>query len=153
LDHNGFGLYAWVMSELMKQCGLDVALNFSQRPFKLSSRLLDTYWLTHLFLLDTHYLQLPLSHPQASEWTKDLLAATNWVIQQSCIDLAAEIGICLQLVDQHHSDEYLAILGALLDEQQIDGSLQDFTLDVSAKPHTTGAALLFFAGAEEVQPV
>jgi D-amino peptidase len=152
-DHNGFGIYAWVMSELMKQCGRDVALNFSVRPFKSSSRVLDTYWLTHLFLLDAHYLHVPLSHPEASEWTRDLLAATNWVIQQSRIDLAAEIGICLQLVDQHHSDEHQMILDALVRQQEIDGSLQDLTLDVSAKAHTTAAGLLFFAGAEGVQPV
>jgi hypothetical protein len=75
------------------------------------------------------------------------------VIQQSRIDLAAEIGICLQLVDQHHSDEHQIILDALVRQQEIDGSLQDLTLDVSAKAHTTAAALLFFAGAEEVQPV
>jgi D-amino peptidase len=153
LDQNGFGLYAWVMSELMKQCGLDVALNFPERPFKSSSRLLDTYWLTHLFLLNTHYLHLPLKHKQSSKWTTDLLAATNWVLQESRIDLAAEIGICLQLGAQHHSDEYKRIVESLIRKQQIDGSLQDFTLGDSAKAHTTAAALLFFAGADEVQPV
>jgi len=153
LDQNGFGLYAWVMSELMKQCEFDVALNFPQRPFKSTSRLLDTYWLTHLFFLDTHYLHSALRHAQISEWTKDLLAATNWVIQQSRFDLAAEIGICLQLSGQHHSDEYQMILDSLIRNQGIDGSLQDLTLDDSAKAHTTAAALLFFASAEEVQPV
>jgi D-amino peptidase len=153
LDQNGFGLYAWLMSELMKQCGLDVALNFPQRPFKSTSRLLDTYWLTHLFLLETHYLHLPLNHKQSSTWTEDLIAATNWVLQESRLDLAAEIGICLQLSGQHHSDEYQLIIELLIQKQQIDGSLQDSMLGDSAKAHTTAAALLFFAGAEEVQPV
>lgn len=148
LDQNGFGLYAWVMTKLMKQCGLDVALNFPQRPFKSSSRLLDTYWLTHLFLLDTHYLHVPLNHKQSSEWTQDLLTATNWVLQESRIDLAAEIGICLQLSEQHHCDEYQMIIEFLIRKQQIDGSLQDLMLDDSAKAHTTAAALLFFAGAQ-----
>lgn len=153
LDQNGFGLYAWVMSELMKQCGLDVALNFPQRPFKSNSRLLDTYWLTHLFLLDTHYLHLPLNHKESSNWTEDLIAATNWVLQESRLDLAGEIGICLQLSGQHHSDEYQLIIELLIQKQQIDGSLQDSMLDESAKAHTTAAAMLFFAGADEVQPV
>lgn len=153
LDQNGFGLYAWVMSELMKQCGLDVALNFPKRPFKSSSRLLDTYWLTHLFLLETHYLHLPLNHKESSNWTEYLLAATTWVLQGSRIDLAAEIGICLQLAGQHHSDEYQLIIELLISKQQIDGSMQDFTLGDSAKAHTTAAAMLLFAAAEEVQPV
>jgi D-amino peptidase len=153
LDQNGFGLYAWVMSELMKQCGLDVALHFPQRPFKSSSRLLDAYWLTHLFFLETHYLHLPLDHRQSSTWTKDLLTVTNWVLEESRVDLAAEIGICLQLSGQHHSDEYQRIVESLIRKQQIDGSLQDFTLCNSAKAHTTAAALLLFAGAEELQPV
>jgi D-amino peptidase len=153
LDQNGFGLYAYVMSELTKQCGFDIALNFPERPFKSTSRLLDTYWLTHLFLLDTHYLHFPLTHAQASEWTRDLLAATNWVIQQSRIDLAAEIGICLQLAGLHRSDEHQMILNLLVQEQTIDGSVQDLTLGDSARAHTTAATLLFFAGAEEVLPV
>jgi hypothetical protein len=153
LDQNGFGLYAWVMKELMKQCGLDVALNIPERPFKSISRLLDSYWLTHLFFLDTHYLHLPLRHPLASEWTNDLLAATNWAIHENRIDLAAEIGICLQLAGQYYTPEYQTIHMSLVRAQEIDGSLQDLTLCVSAKAHTTAAALLFFAGAEEVQPV
>jgi D-amino peptidase len=153
LDQKGFGVYAWVMNELMKNCGLTVPIDFHDRPFKSISRLHDLYWITHLYLLDTRYLQLPLRNPNASQWTMELLAAATWVIEEQRFDLAAEIGICLQLAGQNHSDAYRMVVSTLAREQQSDGSLQDLTLGVASAAHTTAACVLLFAGAEGEQSV
>lgn len=153
LDQNGFGLYAWVMNELMKSCGLAVPMIFAERPFKSISQVHDIYWVTHLCLLDTRYLHAPLRNPNVSEWIKDLHAAATWVIEKQHFDLAAEIGICLQLARQYESDAYRLILSALAREQQPDGSLQDVTLDTTSAAHTTAACLLLFAGAQEGKPL
>jgi D-amino peptidase len=153
LDQNGFGLYSWVMSELMKDCGLDLPLIFDERPFKSSSRLLDTYWVTHLYLLDTRYLQIALRNSKAQEWTKDLVSASNWVLGERRFDLAAEIGICLQLAGETATKEYQMIVNTLVRHQRSDGSLQDLTLDITSVAHTTAACLLLFTGAQEAYPV
>jgi D-amino peptidase len=155
LDLTGDGLYAWLMSELMKACGLSVPIVFPERPFKPLSRLLDLYWVTHLYLLDTRYLRSPLRSPEAPQWTEDLLAEASWLLEEGPLALAAEVAICLQLAGQAGSDAHRLILDALAREQQPDGRVQDPTLDQTSgdvDAHTTAAALLAFAGAEERPP-
>ncbi|HYH97827.1 DUF6895 family protein [Hyalangium sp.] len=155
LDLTGDGLYAWLMSELMKACGLSVPIAFPERPFKPLSRLLDLYWVTHLHLLDTRYLRGPLRSPEAPQWTKDLLAEAPWLLEEGPLGLAAEVAICLQLAGHAGSAAHQRILDALAREQQPDGRVQDPTLDQasgSVDSHTTAAALLAFAGAEEHRP-
>jgi D-amino peptidase len=152
LEETGDALYAWLLVELMKACGLFVPLFFPERPFKPHSRLLDLYQVTHLYLLDTHYLRSPLRSPQASSWTEELLAAGPWLLDEHCLDLAAEVAFCLQAAGQGGSDTCQLILDALVRAQQPDGSVADTTLggmEGSAVAHTTAAALLAFAGAEE----
>lgn len=155
LDEQGAGLYAWLMGELMKACGLSVPFVFPERPFKSLSRLLDLYWVTHLYLLDTRYLRLPLRSPKAPEWTEDLVASAPWLIEERRFDLAAEVAICLQVAGKAGSDAHRMLLEALVREQQPDGGVLDTTIgevpgDQAA--HTTAVALLAFTGAGEHLP-
>lgn len=150
LDETGDSLYAWLLCELMKQCGLPVPLVFPERPFKPHSRLMDLYWVTHLYLLDTRYLHAPLQSPQAPTWTEDLLAAGPWLLEEHHLDLAAEVAFCLQVAGQAGSDTHRMILDALARAQQPDGRVLDTTIGETpddAVDHTTAVALLAFAGA------
>lgn len=155
LDQQGAGLYAWLMGELMKACGLSVPFVFPERPFKSLSRVLDLYWVTHLYLLDTRYLRAPLRSPDAAQWTEDLLASAPWLIEERRFDLAAEVVLCLQAAGKAGSEAHRMILDALVREQQPDGSVLDTTIgEVPGEQtaHTTAVALLAFAGAGEHPP-
>lgn len=150
LDEQGAGIYAWLMGELMKACGLTVPFVFPERPFKSVSRMLDIYWVTHLYLLDTHYLRAPLRSPDAREWTEDLLASASWLLEERRFDLAAEVAVCLQVAGEAGSDAHRMILDALVRAQQPDGSVLDTTIGEAPgdqAAHTTAVALLVFAGA------
>jgi len=155
LDEQGAGIYAWLMGELMKACGLTVPFVFPERPFKSVSRMLDIYWVTHLYLLDTHYLRAPLRSPDAREWTEDLLASASWLLEERRFDLAAEVAVCLQVAGEAGSDAHREILDALVRVQQPDGSVLDTTIGEAPGDqvaHTTAVALLVFAGAAEHPP-
>jgi D-amino peptidase len=150
LDEQGAGIYAWLMGELMKACGLTVPLVFPDRPFKTVSRMLDIYWVTHLYLLDTHYLRAPLRSPDAPQWTEDLLASASWLVEERRFDLAAEVAACLHVAGKAGSDSHRMLLDALVHAQQPDGRVLDTTLGEAPGDqvaHTTAAALLAFAGA------
>ena len=155
LDEQGAGLYAWLMAELMKACGLPVPLVFPERAFKSLARVLDIYWVTHLYLLDTRYLRAPLRSPDAPEWTEELLASASWLLEERRFDLAAEVAVCLQVAGKAGSDAHRMILDALVREQQPDGRMLDTTIGEVAgdqTAHTTAAALLAFAGRVEHPP-
>lgn len=155
LDEQGASIYAWLMGELMKACGLSVPLIFPERPFKSLSRMLDIYWVTHLYLLDTHYLRAPLRSPDAPQWTEDLLASAFWILEERRFDLAAEVAVCLQAAGKGGSDEHRMLLDALVRAQQPDGSVLDTTIGEvpgDQVAHTTAVALLAFAGAGEHPP-
>jgi D-amino peptidase len=150
LDQQGAGIYAWLMGELMKACGLTVPFVFPERPFKSLSRMLDIYWVTHLYLLDTHYLRAPLRSPDAPQWTEDLLASASWLVEEQRFDLAAEVAVCLQVAGEAGSDAHRMLLDALVRAQQPDGRVRDMTIGEvlgEQDAHTTAVALLAFAGA------
>ncbi|WP_224369639.1 DUF6895 family protein [Hyalangium versicolor] len=152
LDETGDSLYAWLLCRLMQACGLPVPLVFPERPFKEHSRLLDLYWVTHLYLLDTRYLHGPLRSPEAPTWTAELLESGSWLLEQGHLDLAGEVALCLQVAGQGDSDTCRMILDALAREQQPDGRVLDSTLGETpgeAVAHTTAVALIAFAVAEE----
>jgi D-amino peptidase len=141
----------------MKICGLTVPLVFPERPFKPHSRLLDLYWVTHLYLLDTRYFHAPLRGPKAREWTEELLGAVPWVLEERRLDLAGEVAFCLQAAGAAGSGEHRRLLEALARAQQPDGRVVDLTLGEGQASqdemnHTTAAALIAFAGAEERRP-
>jgi D-amino peptidase len=138
------GLHAWLLGEMAATCGLDVRLSIPERPFRATWRLADLYWLTHLYLLDTRYLRVPLKDPGAAAWTEELLVATPWVVEQGQVDLAAEVAFCLQCAGEAGGGAHPILLSLLLEHQQPDGAMED--------AHATAGALLALAGAEERHP-
>ncbi|HSP78068.1 MAG TPA: M55 family metallopeptidase, partial [Myxococcaceae bacterium] len=152
LDEEGYGLYAWLLGEMAASCGVDVRLSIPERALRELSRLVELYWLTHLYLLDTRYLRAPLRDGRAAAWTEELLVATPWLLSEGHVDLAAEVAFCLQCAGEAGGGAHEALLSFLAAHQQADGRLSDETLDASAEEsaaHATAAALLAFAGADE----
>lgn len=142
LDGEGDGLYAWLLGEMAATCGLDVRLSIPERAFRDASRLVDLYWLTHLYLLDTRYLRHPPSNPGATGWTEELLVATPWVVEQGNVDLAAELAFCLQCDGEAGGGAHESLLALIAEHQQPEG-------DLGGDDHATAGALLALAGAEE----
>jgi D-amino peptidase len=151
LDGEGYGLYAWLLGELGAQCGVDMRLLYPERALRPYSYVMDLYWLTHLYLLDTRYLRTPLRSPQAAAWTEELLAATPWLVSERQVDLAAEFAFCLQCAGEQGSGAHEDLLALLAAHQQPDGRVLE---DVGGQAeenaaHSTAGTLLAFAGAEE----
>jgi len=151
LDGEGHGLYAWLLGELGAQCGVDMRLMFPERALRPYSHLMDLYWLTHLYLLDTRYLRHPLRSPQSAAWTEELLAATPWLVSERHVDLAAEFAFCLQCAGEQGGGAHEALLQLLAAHQQPDGRVLEAVGGHAEEEaaHSTAGTLLAFAGAEE----
>lgn len=142
LDDTGSGMHAWLLGEIVALCGVDVRLPIAPRALRELSRLMDLYWLTHLYLLDSRYLRLPVRAPDAGTWTEDLREALPWVLEQGNVDLAGELAFCLQCVGEVRGAPHAALLSFLAEQQEPGGAM-------GADAHATATALLAFAGARE----
>jgi D-amino peptidase len=152
LDASGYGTHAWLLGALLAACGLDARLDFPERAMRPHSRIVDCYWVTHLYLLDTRYLRRPLTHPKAAVWTEELLLAVPWLIAQGHVDLGAEVAFCLQVAGEVGGGGYRALMDAFTRVQGADGRVLDGSMgedSASFEDHSTAAFLLAFAGAEE----
>jgi D-amino peptidase len=151
LDGEGYGLHAWLLGELGAQCGVDMRLMFPERAMRPYSHVMDLYWLTHLYLLDTRYLRTPLRSPQAAAWTEELLVATPWLVTERQVDLAAEFAFCLQCAGEEGSGAHEALLELLASHQQPDGRVLEEVEGQGEEnaAHSTAGTLLAFAGVEE----
>ena len=145
LDEEGYGHYAWLLGEMVATCGVDVRLPIPARAFRDLSRVVDLYWLTHLYLLDSHYLRSPVSAPGAAAWTEELLVATPWVLEQGNVDLAGEVAFCLQCGGESGGGAHASLLTFLAEQQRPEG-------DMEGDAHATATALLAFAGSLERSP-
>jgi D-amino peptidase len=151
LDAEGYPIYAWLLGELALTCGVDVRLPALERPQRGDAFPADLYWLTHLFLLDTHYLHRPLSDARAPEWIEELLLAVPRLIAEGQADLAAEVALCLQCAGEAGGAVHEALLELIIRRQQPGGEVKDGVLEEESAwevAHTTAAALLALAGAE-----
>lgn len=157
LDAEGFPLYAWLLGELAHACGVDVRLPYPERHLKDASRAADLYWLTHLFLLDTHYLHRPLSDAHGPEWTEELLLAAPQLIAEGQVDLGAEVALCLQLAGEAQGGAHAALLELIIRQQQPNGEVREAAPESAQSDwevaHTTAAALLALAGAESIDNI
>ncbi|OJH35944.1 DUF6895 family protein [Cystobacter ferrugineus] len=145
LDNEGYGLHAWLLGEMVATCGMDVRLPIPERVFRDLSRVMDLYWLTHRYLLDSRYLRAPVRAPDAAAWTEELRVATPWVLEQGNADLAGEVAFCLQCVGESRGGPHAALLTFLAERQRPEG-------DMEGNAHATATALLAFAGARERAP-
>jgi hypothetical protein len=155
LDAGGFSIYAWLLGELALACGVDVRLPYPERYLRDASRLADLYWLTHLFLLDTHYLHRPLSDARAPGWTEELLLAAPQLVAEGQVDLCAEVALCLQRAGEAGGGAHEALLEMIIRRQQPGGEVRDGVPEEESQwevAHTTAAAMLALAGAEELRP-
>jgi D-amino peptidase len=155
LDAEGHGLHAWLLGEMAASCGLDVRLPVPERAYRDVSRLVDLYWLTHLYLLDTRYLRAPLRDARAEAWTEELLVATPWLVAQGHVDLAAEVAFCLQCAGEAGGGAHEALLALLVTHSRSEGALSEGTTGPASDAgaaHATAGALIAFAGAEERPP-
>jgi D-amino peptidase len=151
LEAEGLSIYAWLMGELALACGVDVRLPSVERPPRGDSFLVDLYWLTHLFLVDTHYLHRPLSDARAPEWVEELLLTAPRLIAEGQADLAAEVALCLQCAGEAGGGAHEALLELVLRRQQPGGEVKDVVPEEEGAwevAHTTAAAMLALAGAE-----
>jgi D-amino peptidase len=90
-------LWAWVMSELAVQLGLDCKLTLEKpRPLREVSADEDLYWVTHLVLLETRYFSRPVGKGAFSEEAKELALAVGPALAVKEFDLLGELAFCLQ---------------------------------------------------------
>ena len=147
-------LFAWLLDEMAAQLGRTRTLALPERALRAVSRAHDLYWLTHLYLLATRYLRRPLPRRGWETRTEELCLATPFVASGLRTDLGAEVALCLQLAGEEETGEHRRLLALLRDHQQPDGRVADPSTQGEAKgdeadrlrAHTTGAALLAFAG-------
>jgi D-amino peptidase len=97
LRDEGDTLYAWLLGELAAHAGLDVRVPFTAAAFK-TSRLHESYYLTHLVMLDSVYFTRPLSHRDAAAWGDALAQLVPWLTRAPNPDLAGEVALCLHFM-------------------------------------------------------
>jgi D-amino peptidase len=150
LVDSGYLVYAWLLGEMAYILGVDARLRVPNRPFRDESRLIDLYWLTHLFLLETRFLQRRLPTIGWNSRIEELLNATSWIVEQRHVDLGGEVAVCLQLAGRHSSLEHEALIDLIMLNRQPDGTVLDPSAEDSQETaaHSTAAALLALAGAK-----
>ncbi len=97
-------IYAWLLGEIAARCGVDARVKLPKaRPYVGTSRLHDTYWLTHLVMLDTDYFARHVTHREANDWADALESAARWLQRQPNDDLAGEVALCLRVLGRDAS--------------------------------------------------
>jgi hypothetical protein len=146
-------IWAWLFVEILALLGVDRPLRVPPRAMR-DERTADLYWLTHLVLLETHYLRAPPVPGRLDAAIEELLLATPEVLAGRQIDLAAEIALCLQATGEAQTAEHRALLDLLSAHQDAAGRVVDPSSEgTSGDPeeearlaaHATGAALLALA--------
>jgi D-amino peptidase len=150
-------VFAWLMGEIAHQIGLPGRLSLRPRPFRRRHRMVDVLWITHLFLLETRYLQRKLSSGPSSGWgcmTEELLLAVPFLLRDGHLDAAGEVALCLVAAGEGRAAERAVVLSALAAHQQPDGSVAEpahLHPDPESRDrvhtHCTAVALLAFATA------
>lgn len=133
-------LWAWVMSVLAGQLGLDCRLEVPRATVKLMSEEEHLYFLTHQVLFWTNYLSQPL--PDKGPWPEGarLVQGVGAVLAVKQLDLLAEIAFCLQVLRVDF--EPAMAFEAFVDES---GQLGEDT--GYSGTHEVAAALVALAGA------
>jgi D-amino peptidase len=151
-------LYAWLLAEIGAAMGIGDRMAFDIRAYRRSNRVVYLYWLTHVFLLATRYLRVPLPRdtpaPGPTE-IEELLLAASFCVEAGHHDLAAELAFCLVAAGEANAPERARILDALAESQRSDGIVPNLDTPAGmdregqrrADVHCTLASLLAFATA------
>jgi D-amino peptidase len=135
-------LWAWVMSVLAGQMGIDCRLEVPRATAKLMSEEEHLYFLTHQVLFWTNYLSQPL--PNKGPWpdAQKLVEGARLALAVKQLDLLAEIAFCLQALE-------LDFEPAMAFEAHVDESGQLGEDTGYSGAHEAAAALVALAGALE----
>ena len=141
-------LPAWLMGEQARLLGVRATPALNARfPFQRRHPVLHLYFLTHLVMLDTHYFgQPPLAGRYADE-LRHMEQAMDSLVHHGSWDLLAQCEICLAACRRSHR----VALEALRLAQSTDGRWCQPRHDERQNAHTTAAALVALAIAEEGQ--
>lgn len=151
LARRGDELYAYILGSMGAAMGYAVPARFVEAP-SCSERVIDLYVATHRLLFATEYLTRGLAPGELVGDRERLLLAAPFVRAGGHVDLAAEIAVLLQAVDEHRSTEHQALVDLVRAHTGPDGLVSDASLGVPAHEladHATGLALLMLAGAAE----
>jgi D-amino peptidase len=154
-------LHAWLMGEIAAAMGKGAHAPLAGRPHRRSNRVADLYWLTHRFLLATHYLSRPMTRSALGPGpalVEELLLAAPFALAHRHLDLAAELAFCMVAAGEAEAPERAQILAVLAGQQRSDGLVPASDAALAglaagdehrrrADLHCTAAALLAFATA------
>jgi D-amino peptidase len=150
LREHAYILPAWLLAAMATRVGVKVENPIPTLILRQLSPQQYFYWQTHIFLLDSNYLQEPLSSVGREAEIEQLLLASDWLVREKQVDLAAEVAFCLQLVAEDQNEEQQRLLDLLTQHQQPDGSVIDPSCKMAPDiAHYTAAALIALAGAKE----
>jgi D-amino peptidase len=149
-------LYGWLLAEIGAAMGIGDRLDFDVRVYRRSNRVVYLYWLTHVFLLATRYLRVPLPRDRPAPGPteiEELLLAASFCLEEGHHDLAAELAFCLVAADEPNAPERMRILDVLAESQRSDGMVPNLDTPAGmdregqrrADVHCTLASLLAFA--------
>ncbi|MBL8151903.1 MAG: hypothetical protein JNN15_18425 [Blastocatellia bacterium] len=148
------GAYAWLMAQESIRAGHQIDTEFFLEEILINDSPLDyIYYLTHLFLFETDYLQKPLSKPDS--WEPQLLQlrmSIEDIVKNRAADVAAEVAICFQLVGKHYTVHHTRLVETIITQQREDGTVLDPFMEQDIA-HTTSAALVAFAGIMKCQNI
>lgn len=149
-------IFAWLLGELAEQLGVPARrVRPGVRPYRTLERRYDLYWLTHLVLLETHYLQRPPPRAGWEQVTEEILLAVDFTLERDLLDIAGELAICMVVLGEARAPERARVLARLAAAQAPDGSVLegatveggDGVAEYRNRAHATAVALLAFATA------
>lgn len=142
-------LHGWLLARLARKLGVSsppagrtadgCCATFEER----------VYFATHEVLLATDYCARPAPPGRRAEWVRRMRGAIPRLIREERLDAGAEVAFCLSLLGEDPG----RLLRWLRARQRADGSLaQGHASHPWDALHTTAAALLALASAEEKTP-
>lgn len=147
----GDDIYAFILGSIGAALGCAVPERFLEAPV-VSERVIELYVSTHRLLFAAEYLTRPLAPGELVGERERLLLGVPFVRASAHVDLAAELGVLLQALGEHHSTEHAALVALVRAHTAPTGVVEDASLGVAPSEladHATGLALLLLAGAAE----
>ncbi|MBU1238549.1 M55 family metallopeptidase [Myxococcota bacterium] len=159
-------LYAWLIAELARKCGMEVPTFPVEELLRHENPLFQLYAHTHVILLENDYFLRCLDEagvrPRFGASIELFHQLTAHVIDGGYTDLAAEMAFCLQALGEAESPLLPQLLRHIMDRQGEDGQVMDAlqlapgdSEEQNTSPdfaHCTGVALVALAHAAQNLP-